>query len=907
MSQDKEAEIKYQFLEEVEEHIKIIESALLELASSKSNRLDAILRAAHSIKGGAAMMGFQTLSDLAHRLEDFFKVLEAQPSLINQEVEKLLLIGVDCLSQVVKLNFRGDLDDGQWLEKANPAFEQLHLILGDPQSFDIMATVSEDGQDMAGLIFETEVEEYLQRLESLLVAAPQAIDLQAEVTNMAQELSSLGEMLQLQAFTSLCESVVQQLAATPERTPEIATFALQAWRTFQATILVGEDTPNSLIAAEDNQKDSALLNQIQQTDFELPPLDRELLLASELEEEFALEQPAVSRAKSISLSGLAENNEPQESLESTVRVPTKLLDRLNDWFGELTIARNSVNVYVERLRGLSNLLKMRVRTMQNLDSNLVVSHVNTRDESRSDLKSDRYFLPPAMLQDLVRLQEVSNDIDLTLEETDQTVSELNRIAKQLQTSLTRVRMRPFADLVARFPRFIRELSLEYGKNVELKINGEQTLIDRTILEALNNPLMHLLRNAFDHGIEKPEVRSSIGKLEVGVIEIKASCQGSQTLITVKDDGGGINLDEIRSSAQLLGIDPNINEEQLLSLIFEPGFTTASQVTTLSGRGVGMDIVRTNLRQIRGDIKVDTQLGVGTTFTLSVPLTLSVVKVILVESNGMLLAFLCESIREMILPNANQFCEIAGKEAISWSGCIAPLIRLDRWLKPRQKTKQTVLQSNEPTVLTIEHNNEWVGLLVDRFIGEQEVVIRQAEPGIAMPPGFSSCAILGDGRVAPLVNIPSLLDWISNGDLSTTDSQQKVVNPELESQKDTILVVDDSINVRRFLSLTLEKAGYRVEQAKDGQDALEKLFTHLPIKAVICDVDMPRLDGYGLLRQVKSNPNFKHLPVAMLTSRNGQKDRQLAMQLGATAYFSKPYNEHELLQVIKQMLDKSSKN
>lgn len=879
MSQDKEAEIKHQFLEEAEEYTRKIESALLEISSSNGDRqLDAILRAAHSIKGGAAMMGFETLSDLAHRLEDFFKVLKAQPSLIVREVETLLLTGVDCLSQVIKSNFRGDLKAQQWLEKANPTFEQLHQILGDPQvSADL--EMSEAGQDMAALIFETEVEEYLQRLESLLATNPPATDLLLEVVNMAQELSSLGEMLQLPDFSSLCESIVQQLETDAAQSPEIAKFALQAWRAFQSTILAGKSDLPSHLVTPDSQEITAA--------FELPQIDVQLAPFLTPEE-----------VASSNVSQLTTNDERE--LDSTVRVPTKLLNNLNDWFGELTIARNSINIYAERLRSLSSLLKSRVRAMQNLDTNLVVSHANTINES----SSDRYFLPPAMLQDLVRLQEVTNDIDLTLQETDQSVSELNRVAKQLQTSLTKVRMRPFADLVSRFPRFIRELCLEYGKDVELIISGEQTLIDRTVLESLNNPLMHLLRNAFDHGIEKPEIRSGRGKKPTGTIEIKAAYQGNQTIITVKDDGGGINLDEIRKKAPMLGIDPNSSEEKLLSLIFEPGFSTTTQVTALSGRGVGMDIVRTDLQQIRGDIKVDTRLGVGTTFTLSVPLTLSVAEVILFESNGILLAVRHASIREMLAPNDVEFCEIAGKEAISWQGRIAPLVHLDRWLKLPQIEQK--LAPKQPALLTIEHNGEWVGLLVDRCLADLEVVIRQVEPGIAMPPGFNGCAILGDGRVAPLIDVPALLDWISSCDLLDADVPPKSVSPELESQKDTILVVDDSINVRRFLSLTLEKAGYRVEQAIDGQDALEKLLTHLPIKAVICDVDMPRLDGYGLLGRIKSNPSFKQLPIAMLTSRNGQKDRQLAMHLGATAYFSKPYNEHELLQAVKQMLTLSSK-
>ncbi len=210
------------------------------------------------------------------------------------------------------------------------------------------------------------------------------------------------------------------------------------------------------------------------------------------------------------------------------------------------------------------------------------------------------------MEDIVRIQEVTDDIDLSLEDTDQTVTELNRTAKQLQTSLTQVRMRPLSDLVGRFPIFLRELCLQHGKNLELKIHGGGTLIERSILEALSDPLMHLLRNAFDHGIEDPATHLACGKPQQGVIEISAAHRGDQTLITISDDGGGINLDKIRQQAEQVDLVPvNTSDAELLSLIFEPGFSTAGQVSDLSGRGVGLDVVRTNIREIRGDIKVDT--------------------------------------------------------------------------------------------------------------------------------------------------------------------------------------------------------------------------------------------------------------------------------------------------------------
>lgn len=511
------------------------------------------------------------------------------------------------------------------------------------------------------------------------------------------------------------------------------------------------------------------------------------------------------------------------------------------------------------------------------------------------------------MANIIQLQEVTEDIDLCLQETDQIVGDLNRTAKQMQSCISQLRMRPFSEGVGRFPRALRELALQYGKNVELKVQGGDTLIDRGILDALGDPLMHLLRNAFDHGIEDPQTRRACGKPEQGLIEIKAIYRGNQTLITFRDDGRGIALDKVRSRAQQLGLDAEAlaaaNDEEILTLIFEPGFSTAEQVTALSGRGVGMDVVRTNLRQIRGDIKVETQPGMGTTFTISVPLTLSIARVLLVESKGMLLAFPTTAIEEMLLLNPEQISTIDDKAVLRWQEYVVPIIYLSDWLKFRcpqlsAETEATPLMG-VPTVLLISHGREWVGLQVDRCWGEQEVAIRAVEGTIPMPPGFTGCTILGDGRVVPLVNPPELLHWIASSQQPPSLEPEDRHRSAQPSQK-TILLVDDSINVRRFLSLTLEKAGYRVEQAKDGQDALEKLMSGMPLTAVICDVDMPRLDGYGFLARVKSNPAFKQLPIVMLTSRSGDKERQLALNLGATAYFSKPYNKQELLEALDRL-------
>ncbi len=934
MPQDKESEILLQFLEEAEDHLNTIEAKLLGISAHTGidpHSMDAGLRAAHSIKGGAAMMGFQALSDLAHRLENFFKVLKTQQQAIEVEVESLLLAAVDCLRQVVIVNRQTPLVDEQWLASyVNPVFEQLYQRLGEPGLEEIVTPLSlQDGQDMVKMLFETEVEAYLQQLESVL-ANPEKSGLVVEVAAIAQDLSDLGEVLQLDAFKSLCESISQNLEANPERGEEIACSALQAWRRSHAAVIVG---------------------QIDQLPSEIhldAPTKADEISAGEINAAAISNSPVITPSVSGLKSELAPTPDVKENQENTVRVPLKQLEQLNELFGELTIERSGLDLQLESLRNCVKSLERKMRSLQQfypryqttaaqksaqqttgLSSSALFSELAFSLDTEKELKSiaaskpsynksesgesNQTNAPEAIsveaMATIVQLQEVTDDIELCLQETDQIVGDLNRTAKQLQTCITQVRMRPFSDLVGRFPRALRELALQHGKNVELKIQGGETLIDRSILEALNNPLMHLLRNAFDHGIEDPQTRQNSGKPEQGVIEIKAVYRGNQTLITFKDDGRGIAIDKVRSRAQQLGLDAaaiaNASDEEVVNLIFEPGFSTAEQVTALSGRGVGMDVVRTNLRQIRGDIKVETHSGVGTTFTISVPLTLSVARVLLVESKGMLLAFPTTAIEEMLLLNQEQLSTIAGKVILHWKEHTVPLIYLSDWLKFRcpqisADTKAAPLMA-VPTVLLTAHGHEWMGLQVDRFWGEQEVAIRPVEGAIPMPPGFTGCTILGDGRVVPLVNVSDLLDWIAScpPSFGTQPEDQATANPQ--SQHSTILVVDDSLNVRRFLSLTLEKAGYRVEQAKDGQDALEKLSGGLQIAAVVCDIDMPRLDGYGFLARVKSNPVFQQLPIVMLTSRSGDKERQLALNLGATAYFSKPYNKQELLETLKHLI------
>lgn len=1036
MAHDKELEIRLQFLDEAQEYVTTLETCLLGLANTlDADTVNEALRAAHSIKGGAGLMGFQVLSDLAHRLEDGLKVLKVKRSQINPDanLEQQLLQAVDCLTQVIASNRHQSPPDPDWLaQEVEPLFQAIHERLGDPEDEDAYSVLSpEDGQEILPLLFQTEVEGCLQRLETVL--AERAPCLKEEVMILSQELEGLGEMLQLPTFTSLCQSICQQMELVAgEAAIPIAEAALAVWRETQSLVLAGNlggipdrlnlDAADSELEVDDSPT-VPLFSPL--TDLEAEADDEmalEALAAAEADELFDLEALAEATAAGVDFdaanidtaieainwgdqpdpdpdpepeselapeSGTSRTNfspqltwEPvpnpkpsrstttssqsakETTVDNTVRVPVKQINDLSDLFGELTIERNRLELEVKRLRDLVFTFKDRLRSLDQTNVDLRAGYDRVATQSTpswatpllppaagaeavqqpaansettnglgtdiSDqfdvLELDRYrdmHLPfREIIETIVQLQEVGADIDLALDNTEQTSRDLRKTARQLQKHLTQVRMRPLADVFDRFPRALRQMSLQYDKPVDLVLHGGRTLVDRNVLEALQEPLTHIIRNCFDHGIETPEVRRARGKSERGTIELSARQQSNRTIITIRDDGGGIPIDKIRDRARQMGLDDALlsaaSDQELLSLIFEPGFSTASQVSDLSGRGIGMDAVRNKLREIRGDIQVDTVTGVGTTFTLTIPYTLSVTRVLIVESRGLRLAFPVDAIAEMLM--LEQCMTTVGKAVFEWNGELLQLIQLSDWLvfncPTSLESPEIAPAISSPAVLLVQGGDRRVGIKIDRSWGEQEVALRRVEGNLPMPPGFNSCTILGDGQVVPLVNISELLHWIASCEASgepPSYAQPEPVStfaylPEALAsasvsslpQKPTILVVDDSINVRRLLALSLEKAGYQVAQAKDGRDALDKLQAGLEANAILCDVEMPRLDGYGFLAQLKSQAELSDLPVAMLTSRSSTKHRQMAMRLGASAYFTKPYNEQMLLETLEEL-------
>ncbi|GAX42519.1 CheA signal transduction histidine kinase [Tolypothrix sp. NIES-4075] len=676
-------------------------------------------------------------------------------------------------------------------------------------------------------------------------------------------------------------------------------------------------------------------------------------VSSELPDEFGdLEKllkeadQTISHSPTVTSSTGKNQRQPRRGarFEETMRVPVKHLDDMSNLVGELVVNRNTLEEDQGRQRqSLDNLLHQIQQLsdvgarMQELyerslleasllasrkykESLPLVSDSNT-DRGFSELEMDRFTpfhtLSQEMIELIVRVRESASDIDFVTEETERVARQFRQVTTQLQEGLTKARMEPFSQATDGLQRGVRDTAIKHGRQVELVIEGGDTFIDKMIVEHLKTPLNHMLNNAIAHGIETPEVRQQQGKPPVGTISVRAFHQGNQTIISVKDDGAGINTDQVKAKAiakNLISAEKakSLSPIEIYDLLFEPNFSTKDEADELSGRGVGMDVVRTSISEIRGTITTDSTIGKGTTFTIRLPLTLSICKALCCVSDKARIAFPMDGVEDTLdIPAKNIHTNAEGQSFISWRDTMLPFRPLKELLTfNRLLSRGNVYGGNRDddmiSVIVVRSANTLVALQIDQVLSEQEIVIKQFERPAPKPIGVAGATVLGDGRIMPIADVLEIIDifqgrtvkqsglWEQKNTSATAETPATKIDP-------TVLIVDDSITVRELLSLTFNKAGYRVEQARDGQEAWDKLRSGLPCDIVFCDIEMPRCDGLELLSRIQKDSTLNHLPIAMLTSRGADKHRQMAVQLGASGYFTKPYLEEALLEAASRML------
>jgi chemosensory pili system protein ChpA (sensor histidine kinase/response regulator) len=613
---------------------------------------------------------------------------------------------------------------------------------------------------------------------------------------------------------------------------------------------------------------------------------------------------------------------PRSGPQELIRVRSDLLDNLVNNAGEVNIyhARLEEQITsfgfnlgefgqtITRLR--EQLRKLELETEAQIRSSFAKEHGPDAafDEDFDPLEMDRYStlqqLSRALAEsvnDLISIQDLLNE---QVRDTETLLLQQSRVSTDLQEGLMRTRMVQFTGTVPRLRRIVRQTAGELGKKVELDIAGEGSELDRSVLDRMVAPLEHMLRNAIAHGIEDPKERLAKGKDEAGHIHIEIGREGSEVVIRVADDGGGINIDAIRAKAIKQGMireNDRLSDYDLMQLILESGFSTAQQVDQIAGRGVGMDVVNNEIKQLGGVLRIDSMQGQGTTFTVNLPFTLAINQALLVQSGDDIFAIPLTSIEGIVRYPAAELKDkyLEDAPAIEYAAYTYELKHLGGLLGMSQPSLDD--SGALYPVLLVRSGQHRVALQVEGVMGNREIVVKPVGPQISQARGISGATILGDGRVVLILDVPSLVRIGAGIKLVYEAPAEK---PEEEKQL-MVMVVDDSITIRKVTQRMLQRNQYGVMLAKDGVDAVAQLQDAKP-DLMLLDIEMPRMDGYELAQHIRNDERLRDIPIIMITSRTGEKHRQRAMDIGVNRYLGKPYQESDLLDNIHNLLEETGK-
>jgi chemosensory pili system protein ChpA (sensor histidine kinase/response regulator) len=597
---------------------------------------------------------------------------------------------------------------------------------------------------------------------------------------------------------------------------------------------------------------------------------------------------------------------------AVLRVRADTVDRLVNEAGEVAIARARVEGELRALKAnllelTSSVIRLRSQVREiELQAETQIQSRTTDTDEFDPLELDRY----TRFQELTRsLAEGVNDVSTVqqsllrnLDDADAALLAQARLSRDVQQRLFAIRTVPFGSLSERLYRILRTTARELDKRANLEIHGAQTELDRSVLEKLVGPLEHLLRNSLDHGLETREARQKAGKPETGEIALTVKQVGNEILIELSDDGSGVDLARVKErarSAGLIAADAEPTEQQLIECLFQPGFSTASKVTQISGRGIGMDVVRSEIAALGGRVEVVTAPGKGTQFNLYLPLTLAVAQAVLVRAGGRLWALPAPMVEQVQQVKADALLNLYVARAVQWQGRTYPFHYLPRLLGDTSHNPETLRYN---AVLLVRSGQGVAAIHVDEMVGNQEVVVKNIGPQLARVSGISGATVLGTGEIVLIINPVQLAQ---RADVPTFDphAEQRVAPQAHKAARDTrplVMIVDDSLTVRKITSRLLAREGFDVLTAKDGVDALQVLGEHTP-DVILLDIEMPRMDGFEFTKTIKGDAKNAHIPIIMITSRTAEKHRNRAAELGVDLYLGKPYQEDELLKHLREML------
>jgi two-component system, chemotaxis family, sensor kinase CheA len=613
----------------------------------------------------------------------------------------------------------------------------------------------------------------------------------------------------------------------------------------------------------------------------------------------AITPPAGSESKKSAKSEERKRSSQAPAIEETIRVDTGKIDSLMAQAGELLVAGLKIDQHLNEVKELGHSIEEWNREW--LKARAAYGGLGEADE-QTDLR------PLLKLLDTnqERMRGLAAQVSEIWRSFSRDALHLSRVTNDLGEEVMRVRMLPVATVFDTLPRLIRDVARETGKEVELKTEGAETELDRKVLEELKDPLIHLLRNAVDHGIEKPAERVQAGKPAQGTVTLKAFQKGNSIVIQMADDGAGINRKKVKQSAlknSLLSAEEaeTLNDDETLRLIFAPGLSTSSMITDISGRGVGMDVVRKNVEALQGQIDIDSTLGQGTRFTLTLPLTLATTQELLVQVGEQTLGIPISAVERIRRIHSGEIASVEGHQAIRIDSEPVSLVRLADVLGLPERPPAATADDRVPVVIlgTAKRRTAFV---VDAVVGQQETVVKTLGKQLARVRNVAGATILGTGQVIMALNPTDLMKSARNSQARTAAIPGAASAKKKAVQKRTILVVDDSLSTRTLEKNILETAGYKVVTATDGMEALHLLSSNGSCDLVVSDVIMPRMTGFELTSALKANASLKKIPIILVTSLDSREDKERGIQVGADAYLIKTnFDQANLLQTITQLI------
>jgi len=905
----------------LEEAVDILDSAGQALQRwldepDSASPLPSLQRDLHTLKGGARMAEIGPVGDLAHELEALYEGLTDRRYSYSPELAALLISSHDHLAQMLEeLQNKQPLDDPAELIAA---INEVRLgssanLASEPDPEVEPSRPQPDGPDTE--LLEIFLEEGFDIIESsgAAMARWQAEpDNLLEVENLLRDLHTLkggARMVEIAPIGDLAhelESLYEGLSGGALRPHPLMISLLQSGHDLLADMLDAVRADKPMPSAE------LLIESIRkQADPASAPVAEVPAAVPEAEPVMPAPEAAVE-PKTVT------DTEAERSASEMVKVPGDELETLVNLAGETSIFRGRIEQQVldaegtlaemattiERMR--DQLRRLDMETQGSILSREQVQAERLGYEDFDPLEMDRHSqlqqLSRALFESASDLMDLKETLDSRASDAQTLLLQQARVNTDLQERLMRTRMVPFERMVPRLQRIVRQVSGELHKKVHFEVGNAEGEMDRSVLERMVAPLEHMLRNAIDHGLESNEKRLAAGKPEVGSITLNLRHEGADIVIEMTDDGAGIDLEVVRRKARKRGMirpDATPGDHETLQFILAPGFSTAETITQISGRGIGMDVVHAEVKQLGGTMVIESVPGQGALFRIRLPFSVSVNRALMVQCGEEQYAVPLNTVEGIVrvLPNELEACYQASPPRYQYGERSYELRYLGELLNNSQPPK-LIGQTQPLPVLLVHVQDQWVAVQVDALAGSREIVVKSLGPQFARVQGISGATILGDGRVVLILDLLAHIRLLHSR--LTAQQASGVVPPSYSEAEQArpllVMVVDDSVTVRKVTSRLLERNGMTVLTAKDGVDAMALLQDRVP-DIMLLDIEMPRMDGFEVASQVRADPLLKDLPIIMITSRSGQKHRDRAMAVGVNQYLSKPYQESVLLESI----------